>query len=137
MAEETETKHIKIRVEGESFWAIQLTENTAIVDNILMTNDVHFKDKVRFNPETKLVEEVLESFYDTIALVYKTTEETVKEDYGKLYEYLKPKDMHLEGMGAGIALLAFPKAMTDEQLIEIMENTPIQTAPYGESADGE
>ncbi len=136
MAEETiktEDKHIKIRVEGESFWALQLTENTAQVDNILLSNEVHYKDIVKFNPETMIVEKVIESTHDTIAIVYKTTEETIQEDYKKLHTYLKEKNMSLEGMGAGIALLAFPKTMTDDEIIGIMENTPIQTAPYGEA----
>lgn len=116
--------YIKLHIPGESFWAIKLSDDTAEVANILLSDDYSLGDIVRFDKEREVVE-LLEKKNFTGGIKY-PTEGDIKETFKKVYDYLESKDVKVEGAMAGMALIAFPVVMTDEELEKIVEECPIK-----------
>lgn len=121
----SESKHIKLRVPGESFWAIPLSEDTAEVDNILLDGSIGLGDVVKFNPANNEVVSVLVKKTNTMGIKYPTTGD-IKETYKKVYEYLEENNIKVEGMMAGMALIAVPVGIPDSAVEKIISESPVQ-----------
>jgi hypothetical protein len=121
----SEPKHIKLNVPGESFWAKQLSENTAEVDNILLEPSIGLGDIVKFNPKNNSVETVLVKKTNTMAVNY-PTDGDIKETYKTLYNHLEGNDIQVEGMMAGMALIAVPVGMLDSTIEDIVSKCPVK-----------
>jgi hypothetical protein len=120
-----EYKHIKLHIPGESFWAMQLSEDTAQVDNILLNSDIGLKDIVKFNPEDNEVISVIEKKTNTFAINY-PSEGDIKETYKTLYNYFEEKGIKVEGMFAGTALLSVPVGIPDSAVTKIINECSIK-----------
>lgn len=121
----SEPKHIKLNIPGESFWAKQLTEDTAEVDNILLEPSIGLGDIVKFNTKTNTVETVLVKKTNTMAVNY-SPEGDIKETYKTLYNYLESNNILVEGMMAGMALIAVPVGLPDSAVEEIVSKCPVE-----------
>ena len=121
---ESESKHIKLHIPGESFWAEQLTEDTACVDNILLNSEIGYKDIVKFNPENHEVISVLVKKSNTFAIKYSTAN-NIQETYKKIVEYFEEKSVGIEGIFAGMALLSVPVGIPETALHKIVSDCPI------------
>ncbi|HWY34390.1 MAG TPA: hypothetical protein VNX68_07065, partial [Nitrosopumilaceae archaeon] len=95
----SKSKHIKLHIPGESFWAIQLTEDTATVDNILLNPEVGYKDVVKFDPENNEVISVIVKNSNTFGLKYAVTDE-IAETYKKIVKHFESNSIGVEGMTA-------------------------------------
>src|ERR1035437_1595267 len=122
---EKEYKHIKLFVPGESFWAMQLSEDTAQVDNILLSAYIGLKDIVKFNPENKEVISVIEKKTDTVAIKYPEGG-NIKKTYKKLYDYFEGKGIQVEGMFPGVCLLSVPVGVPENAITQIVAECPIK-----------
>jgi hypothetical protein len=122
---EKEYKHIKLHIPGESFWAMQLSEDTAQIDNILLNSDYGLKDIVKFNPEDNEVISVIEKKTNTFGIKY-PEEGDVKETYKTLYNYFESKNIHIEGMFSGVALLSIPVGIPSNAVEQIVAECPFK-----------
>lgn len=122
---EKEYKHIKLFVPGESFWAMQLSEDTAQVDNILLNADIGLKDIVKFNPENNEVISVIEKKTNTCAIKYPEYG-NIKKTYKKLYDYFEGKGVQVEGMFSGVCLLSIPVEVPESAVTQIVAECPIK-----------
>lgn len=126
---EGEVEHIKLRVEdsegqGETFWAIKLTENTAKVDNILLNEEVGLHDIVLFDEDHNVLE-VIQKVTTTTAVKY-PAEGDIEETWKTLREYIREKGLSIEGMFKGTALISIPVEMSDEEYENIIDNCPVK-----------
>src|SRR5262249_25509597 len=101
-------------------WARRISKNTAKIDNIpLMTSCIAQGDLVQFDEDREIVK-VLEHAARTRALAYadpeEQSEEAIQKRFEQVREALKKRDIHCEGMRAGICAIWVPLDRTDEQL---------------------
>lgn len=114
-----DNNHIKLRVPGESFWAIPVegTTDQAIIDNLLLDDDYRFKDVVRFNPDTGEVIELVERTMHQIPIKYFVAEgEDINDVWKKIVTHFESHGIEIEGMIAGMAMLSVPKEMTYDKI---------------------
>ena len=121
---------------GESCWAERLSPTTARIDNVPFTHtEFGFNDIVEFVDQGEggyyEFTKVIEHKTKTIGFRYEVKEgEEIKAVYGKLHGYFeKEKNVAMEGLMAGMAVIAIPYDMEDRALIEMMEAAPVATAP--------
>jgi len=114
---------LKLHVPGESFWAYKISENTAEIGNILMNPDYCLGDIVSFNPNNNEVIKLIEKKTTTLAMSY-SKDGDVKEKYSKIYTYFEDKNIKVEGMFAGVFLLAIPINIPEKAIEQIIAECP-------------
>jgi hypothetical protein len=114
-----DNNHIKLRIPGESFWAIRVegTTDQAIIDNLLLDDEYRYKDKVKFNPSTGEVIKLVERTMHQIPVKYFVAEgEDINDVWKKIATHFESHGIEIEGMVAGIAMLSVPKDMAYDKI---------------------
>ena len=134
--------HVKLSVDGESFWAIPLPErghDVYRIDNILLSSDYCFGDIVRADSDHR-VAECIETTYRQWAFNYpvpkiKGTDsvdnDQIEENWKKWRTALKEIDVHIEGVVFGTCTVAYPKAWTLSDAIQNIHNIVPELSPVG------
>ena len=128
MAKKTkkEPKSIKLHIPGESFWAHQLSKNTAEVANILFsTGEYGLGDVVKFNSRTGEVVKLVKKKSNSVIIKYSEAGD-VKENFGKLYQHFETNNVKVEGFVPGMAALSIPLKMSEKTFLKLVENCPVE-----------
>lgn len=120
-------QNIKLRIPGESFWAYQLTKDTARVCNILLSAEIGLDDIVRFNPENNEVVSLLIKKTTTFAAEYKFSKKTIKQKYKILYKYFEERNIKVEGLAMGVVLLSVAVGIPTNVVKQIIKECPVKT----------
>ena len=120
-----EEKLIKVRLPGESLWAVDLGEGKAELRNAPFNDGYSLFDIVKIDSDGKVLE-MIERKYRPVQIKYECTEENIDEEWKKLCEYVHSKNMHIEGFVAGYAGLSVPKEVTDEELKKLLDDSPVK-----------
>lgn len=134
-----DAKHIKLRIPGESFWALLVEgqANQATVDNVLLSGDYSYGDLVEYDPDSHEVLRLVERRFVAARIDYDSTDgketdrdvidnEVCKDNYVQLYEHFEPHGISVEGMMAGSAMVAIPVDMPARQLRAIVDTCPFK-----------
>jgi len=112
---------IKLHLNGEGFWATPLGDGRFRVENCTVCNDFSLKDIIDAQGN------ILEKYGRNGILEYEypeNNEEQLEAVYKELYEYLEDKGVLVEGFMVGTAGITVPKSISEEQLIDIVNNAP-------------
>lgn len=130
-AEVRATGLIKVRYAGkemgEHLWAKPLGNNTAELQNIPFQDGISLHDIVEYDANDNIVK-VLKRVTRRAALNYAFRD---KESYQALVKHFEASKVKVEGAGkadekTGVAYLAFPLDMTEEQVHEIANSSPTE-----------
>ena len=130
------SENIKLHIPGESFWGIKLSENTAEVNNILLNPEYGLGDIVKFNPEDGEVISLIKKKTNTFGVRY-SPDGDVKATYKKIHEHLNSNGISIEGMVAGLAIIAVPVGLTENMVNKIIDECPEKITLMSNDEDGE
>lgn len=122
------TDHVKVRVEGESLWAKTTDDpHIVILDNLPISTGIKYGDKVRIDDDHNILE-VIESTYNMLGMQYDSSgEETLKERWERIVKFFETEEnIRIEGMCAGIAMLAVPKSKADPITDDFVEDLVVR-----------
>jgi hypothetical protein len=138
-------EHIKIHVslppqehdglEGESVWAIKKGIDIAQIDNIPFFVNLGLNDIVRFkifNGINEYVETITKST-NTIGVTWHPSddnEEKTKEEWLYISDYFRSHELPYESFKLGIFVIAVPIDITDDNILEIINNCDIELTPH-------
>lgn len=126
-AEEQQPKEdlIKVRLQGETVWAVRLTPTTAEIRNTPLDERVNFKDIVEIDGHHNFIK-VIERYFEQAGIEYEYDPETIKVEYPKMAQYLRDHEVFIEGYTAGFAGVDFKKGRDHEEIKKILDNSPMK-----------
>ena len=105
---------IKVRIDGESFWAKSLKNNTAEVRNIPFQGVISLHDIVKIDNENNIIK-IIKKKTIQASIEYAYHKRTVQEEWKQLVKYFEKNKIEIEGMVIGYASLAVPLKMTKKK----------------------
>jgi len=124
---------------GETCWAVPLDDGFATICNVPFFVDASYGDLVHYTNVDGIneVDEVIDSRYQSVGVTYPyATEEEARSLYREMFDHCEGKGMKVEGMQAGIAIIAFPTdKMSEAEALAII--TEVEGVDVIEVEDGE
>ncbi len=123
--EEKKEDFIKVRLSGESVWAVRLSPTTAEIRNSPLDDRVNFRDTVEIDSDHNFIK-VIERHFEQGGICYEYDPATIDIEYPKMCEYLRSNEIGIEGFTAGMAGIDFKKGRDHEEVRKILEASPMK-----------